>query len=98
MTLAPEAGPAVHQMRAARQGPLMADTPLTLAETASVFGEMLTFQSLLKTAPDKAARKAMLAGKVEDRLNPVVRQLAFYYLESRLHAARRQGDVSPEPM
>jgi oligoendopeptidase F len=96
MTLAHELGHGVHQVLAARQGPLMADTPLTLAETASVFGEMLTFQSLLKTAPDNAARKALLAGKVEDMLNTVVRQIAFYDFESRLHAARRQGELTPD--
>ena len=96
MTLAHELGHGVHQVLAARQGALMADTPLTLAETASVFGEMLTFQSLLKSAPDKSTRKAMLAGKVEDMLNTVVRQIAFYDFESRLHAARRQGELTPE--
>ncbi len=74
----------------------MADTPLTLAETASVFGEMLTFQSLLGTAPDKATRKAMLAGKVEDMLNTVVRQIAFYDFESRIHMARREGELTPD--
>lgn len=96
MTLAHELGHGVHQVLAAKQGPLMADTPLTLAETASVFGEMLTFQSLLKTAPDKATRKAMLAGKVEDMLNTVVRQIAFYDFESRLHMARREGELTPD--
>jgi oligoendopeptidase F len=96
MTLAHELGHGVHQVLAAKQGPLMADTPLTLAETASVFGEMLTFQSLLKSAPDKSTRKAMLAGKVEDMLNTVVRQIAFYDFESRLHAARRQGELTPD--
>jgi oligoendopeptidase F len=96
MTLAHELGHGVHQVLAARQGALMADTPLTLAETASVFGEMLTFQSLLKSAPDKATRKAMLAGKVEDMLNTVVRQIAFYDFESRLHAERRKGELTPE--
>ena len=96
MTLAHELGHGVHQVLAARQGALMADTPLTLAETASVFGEMLTFQSLLKSAPDKSARKAMLAGKVEDMLNTVVRQIAFYDFESRLHLARRKGELTPD--
>ena len=96
MTLAHELGHGVHQVLASKQGALMADTPLTLAETASVFGEMLTFQSLLKSAPDKATRKAMLAGTVEDMLNTVVRQIAFYDFESRLHAARRQGELTPE--
>jgi oligoendopeptidase F len=96
MTLAHELGHGVHQVLAARQGPLLADTPLTLAETASVFGEMLTFQSLLKSAPDKAARKAMLAAKVEDMLNTVVRQIAFYEFESRLHMERRKGELTAD--
>ena len=96
MTLAHELGHGVHQVLAGGQGALMADTPLTLAETASVFGEMLTFQSLLKTAPDKATRKAMLAGKVEDMLNTVVRQIAFYDFESRVHMARREGELTPD--
>ena len=96
MTLAHELGHGVPQVLAGQQGALMADTPLTLAETASVFGEMLTFQSLLKTAPDRATRKAMLAGKVEDMLNTVVRQIAFYDFESRLHMARREGELTPD--
>jgi oligoendopeptidase F len=96
MTLAHELGHGVHQLLAAKQGALMADTPLTLAETASVFGEMLTFQSLLKTAPDASTRKAMLAGKVEDMLNTVVRQIAFYDFETRLHAERRKGELTPD--
>jgi oligoendopeptidase F len=96
MTLAHELGHGVHQVLAARQGALMADTPLTLAETASVFGEMLTFQSLLKSAPDARTRKAMLAGKVEDMLNTVVRQIAFYDFESRLHVKRREGELTPD--
>ena len=96
MTLAHELGHGVHQVLSARQGALMADTPLTLAETASVFGEMLTFQSLLKAAPNQSTRKAMLAGKVEDMLNTVVRQIAFYDFESRLHLKRREGELTPE--
>ena len=96
MTLAHELGHGVHQVLSAPQGALMADTPLTLAETASVFGEMLTFQSLLGTAPDRSTRKAMLAGKVEDMLNTVVRQISFYDFESRLHMKRREGELTPE--
>ena len=96
MTLAHELGHGVHQVLAAHQGALMADTPLTLAETASVFGEMLTFQAMLRTAPDKKTRKVMLAGKVEDMLNTVVRQIAFYDFESRVHAARREGELTPD--
>ncbi len=95
-TLAHELGHGVHQVLAAKQGALMADTPLTLAETASVFGEMLTFQSLLKTAKNNEVRKAMLAAKVEDMLNTVVRQIAFYLFEQKLHAARRQGELTPD--
>lgn len=96
MTLAHELGHGVHQVLAAKQGALMADTPLTLAETASVFGEMLTFRKLLAQAPDKARRKAMLASKVEDMLNTVVRQTAFYTFERRVHTARRDGELTSE--
>ncbi|MCB1366759.1 MAG: oligoendopeptidase F, partial [Rhodobacteraceae bacterium] len=78
MTLAHELGHGVHQVLAAGQGELLSSTPLTLAETASVFGEMLTFRKLLAEAPDQAARKTLLAGKVEDMINTVVRQIAFY--------------------
>ena len=96
MTLAHELGHGVHQVLAAKQGPLMADTPLTLAEAASVFGEMLTFRKLLANAPDKERRKAMLASKVEDMLNTVVRQTAFYTFERRVHLARREGELTSE--
>lgn len=96
MTLAHELGHGVHQVLAAKQGPLMADTPLTLAETASVFGEMLTFRKLLAQAPDAARRKAMLASKVEDMINTVVRQTAFYMFERRVHTARREGELTAE--
>ena len=74
----------------------MADTPLTLAETASVFGEMLTFRSLLERMDDPAQRKAMLAGKVEDMINTVVRQIAFYRFERKVHTARREGELTSE--
>ena len=77
-------------MLAAAQGNLMADTPLTLAETASVFGEMLTFREMIRTQEDIAIRKVMLAAKVEDMLNTVVRQIAFFNFELRVHAARRE--------
>ncbi|MEX2200482.1 MAG: M3 family oligoendopeptidase [Dongiaceae bacterium] len=96
MTLAHELGHGVHQILAAGQGPLMADTPLTLAETASVFGEMLTFQSLLARETDPKKRRALLAGKVEDMLNTVVRQIAFYEFEKRVHIERREGELMPE--
>jgi oligoendopeptidase F len=96
MTLAHELGHGVHQVLAAPQGALMADTPLTLAETASVFGEMLTFQALLKAEKDPRRRKTMLASKVEDMLNTVVRQIAFVEFERRIHDERRHGELTPD--
>ena len=96
MTLAHELGHGVHQVLAAGQGELLSSTPLTLAETASVFGEMLTFRKLLDQAKTKAERKTLLAGKVEDMINTVVRQIAFYDFECKLHAARRDGELTPE--
>jgi oligoendopeptidase F len=96
MTLAHELGHGVHQMLAAPQGALLSDTPLTLAETASVFGEMLTFRALLAAEPDKGRRRILLASKVEDMLNTVVRQVAMHEFEARLHDERRQGELLPE--
>jgi len=93
MTLAHELGHGVHQVLAGPQGALMSDTPLTLAETASVFGEMLTFQALLKQETDPKRRRMLLASKVEDMLNTVVRQIAFHEFETRLHDERRQGEL-----
>ena len=96
MVLAHELGHGVHQMLAAPQGALMAPTPLTLAETASVFGEMLTFQSLLARAATPQARFGLLAAKVEDMLNTVVRQIAFYSFERKVHEERRLGELTAE--
>jgi len=96
MTLAHELGHGAHQVLAAKQGYLMSGTPLTLAETASVFGEMLTFRSLLDAETDARRRKIMLAQKVEDMLNTVVRQIAFYQFETKIHAERRTGEILPE--
>ena len=96
MTLAHELGHGVHQVLAAGQGELLSSTPLTLAETASVFGEMLTFRKLLAEAPSDAERKVLLAGKVEDMINTVVRQIAFYDFECKLHDARRGGELTPD--
>jgi oligoendopeptidase F len=96
MTLAHELGHGVHQVLANVQGPLMAPTPLTLAETASVFGEMLTFRALLKQAPTRRERKALLASKVEDMINTVVRQIAFYNFERAVHTERREGELTSE--
>jgi oligoendopeptidase F len=96
MTLAHELGHGVHQLLANRQGYLMADTPLTLAETASVFGEMLTFRALLAGETDPSRRKVMLATKVEDMLNTVVRQIAFVTFELRVHEERREAELTPD--
>ena len=98
MTLAHELGHGVHQVLANEQGPLMAPTPLTLAETASVFGEMLTFQKLLASVEDQRERKAMLAQKAEDMINTVVRQIAFYTFEREVHTARRNGELTAEQL
>jgi oligoendopeptidase F len=96
MTLAHELGHGVHQVLAAGQGEFLSSTPLTLAETASVFGEMLTFRKLLDAAKTPAERKTLLAGKVEDMINTVVRQIAFYDFECKLHAARAEGELTPD--
>jgi len=96
MTLAHELGHGVHQVLAAGQGEMLSSTPLTLAETASVFGEMLTFRKMLENAKSKSERRVLLAGKVEDMINTVVRQIAFYDFECKLHAARRGGELTPD--
>ncbi len=98
MTLAHELGHGVHQVLAGKQGHLLADTPLTLAETASVFGEMLTFQSLLRQAETPEKRRLMLAGKVEDMLNTVVRQIAFHRFETRVHDERRTAELTADQL
>jgi oligoendopeptidase F len=96
MTLAHELGHGVHQVLAAPNGALMAPTPLTLAETASVFGEMLTFKRLLAATTEPKQRKALLAGKVEDMINTVVRQIAFYTFERKIHTERKTGELTAE--
>ena len=96
MILAHELGHGVHQVLAAPQGALLAPTPLTLAETASVFGEMLTFRAFLETATDAREKKALLAQKVEDMINTVVRQIAFYSFERKVHEERRTGELTAE--
>jgi oligoendopeptidase F len=96
MTLAHELGHGCHQILAGPKGQLMSNTPLTLAETASVFGEMLTFRALLARAETPAERRFLLAGKVEDMLNTVVRQTAFYDFETRVHDARRDGELTAD--
>jgi oligoendopeptidase F len=96
MTLAHELGHGVHQVLAAKNGALMAPTPLTLAETASVFGEMLTFKRLLAQTKNARQRQALLAGKVEDMINTVVRQIAFYSFERAVHTERKNGELTAE--
>lgn len=98
MTLAHELGHGIHQVLSSEQGFLLADVPLTLAETASVFGEMLTFQSLLKKTKSSQQRRRLLAGKVEDMLNTTVRQIAFSEFETIVHAKRREGELSPDQL
>jgi oligoendopeptidase F len=98
MTLAHELGHGVHQVLAGPQGHLMSDTPLTLAETASVFGEMLTFRKMLSQESNGAVRRTLIAGKVEDMLNTVVRQIAFYDFERRVHGARRDGELTADAL
>ena len=96
MTLAHEMGHGIHQRLAADRGYLMSDTPLTLAETASVFAEMLAFRRLIDSADNPATRRRLLAGKVEDMLNTVVRQIAFHNFETRFHDARRNAELTAE--
>ena len=98
MTLAHELGHGVHQVLAAKNGALMAPTPLTLAETASVFGEMLTFKRLLSQTKNAKQRQAMLAGKVEDMINTVVRQIAFYSFERGIYTERKDGELTADRM
>lgn len=98
MTLAHELGHGVHQVLSSKQGYLLSDTPLTIAETASVFGEMLTFQALLRGAKTDDEKKVLLAGKVEDMLNTVVRQVAFSEFERQVHDLRREGEISVEKL
>ncbi len=93
MTLAHELGHGVHQVLAAPRGALMSDTPLTLAETASVFGEMLTFREMLNTEKNAKRRRVLLAGKVEDMMNTVIRQIAFHQFEERVHRERPKGEL-----
>lgn len=96
MTLAHELGHGIHQVLAAKQGYLMADTPLTLAETASIFGEMLTFKSLLNQVQTKAERRSLLAGKINDMLNTIIRQISFSAFEHKIHDLRQTRELSTD--
>ena len=96
MTLAHELGHGVHQYLARKQGDLMASTPLTLAETASVFGEQLTFQNILKSASNPAEKKIIICNKIEDMINTAIRQVAFLDFEKKIHNERKKGEISLE--
>ena len=96
MTLAHELGHGVHQVLAGGQGHLVCSAPLTLAETASVFGEMLVFRKLMERTINPDHRRALLAGKIEDMLNTVVRQIGFHNFETRVHDARKNGELTPD--
>lgn len=95
MVLAHELGHGVHQLLARQQGEILSNTPLTLAETASVFGEMLTFESLLQKTTSKKEKFALIAGKLDDMINTVIRQMSFYEFETRVHKQRRKGELTP---
>ena len=98
MTLAHELGHGVHQVLSSKQGYFMSGTPLTLAETASVFGEQLTFQEILKRENDPERKKIIIASKVEDMINTVIRQIAFLEFERKVHDARKEGEISTEKL
>jgi oligoendopeptidase F len=96
MTLAHELGHGIHQTLSSRHGPLMANAPLTVSETASVFGEMLTYQKLLSKTDNKKSKRMLIASKVEDMLNTVVRQISFYQFEESIHRERKNGELTTE--
>ena len=96
MTLSHELGHGIHQVLAAKQGDILSDTPLIIAETASVFGEMLTFERLLKNEKNQSQRKYLLASKIEDMINTVIRQISFYDFEYRVHEKRKNGELTTE--
>ena len=95
MTLAHELGHGCHQYLSSKQGLLLSSTPLTLAETASVFGEMMTFRTLLNDS-NKDTKKFLLASKIEDMINTVVRQISFFEFEKLIHSARKNGELSSD--
>ena len=96
MTLSHEIGHGIHQVLASKQGEILSTTPLTLAETASVFGEMLTFERILKEEKNRTQRKYLLAGKIEDIINTVIRQISFYDFECRVHDQRKNGEITAD--
>ncbi len=96
LTLAHELGHGCHMRLSKIQGPLQDDTPMVLAEVASVFGEMLTFQHMLETTKDKKEKICLLAGKIEDMINTAIRQISFHFFEARCHEERKKGEISEE--
>ena len=94
MTLSHELGHGIHQVLAAKQGEILATTPLIIAETASVFGEMLTFERILKEEKNQSQRKYLIASKIEDMINTVIRQISFYDFEYRVHQQRKNGELT----
>jgi len=97
MTVAHELGHGVHQALSREQGMLQMHTPLTTAETASVFGEMLVFQDLMRRESDPQVRLTMLTGKLEDSFATVFRQVSMNRFEDAIHAARRnEGELTTE--
>ncbi|GIR68644.1 MAG: hypothetical protein CM15mP73_4650 [Hyphomicrobiales bacterium] len=96
MTLAHELGHGIHQVLASDLGPLLSDTPLTLAETASVFGEMLTYRKLIQNTKNEFERKVLLASKIEDMINTVIRQISFFKFEQLVHQSRKEGELTSE--
>ena len=96
MTLAHELGHGIHQYLSNKQGLLLADTPLTLAETASVFGEMLTFKIIVKKSTDKSEKIFLLRSKIEDMINTVFRQISFFIFERKIHEYRSKSELSDD--
>ncbi|MAO65996.1 MAG: oligoendopeptidase F [Balneola sp.] len=96
-TLAHELGHGVHQYLSRQQGVLQSSTPLTTAETASVFGEMLVFQKLMKELDDPKEKLALLVGKIDDTIATVFRQISMNRFEHAIHTARREeGELTTE--
>ena len=96
LTLAHELGHGCHMRLSKAQGALNDDMPMTLAEVASVFGEMVTFQSLLRRTTDDKDKLCLIAGKVNDMINTALRQISFHFFETRAHNERKNGELSDE--
>ena len=95
-TLAHELGHGIHQTLAAKNGPLLADTPLTLSETASLFAEKMLFERMFKEAKTNSEKIDLLCSKLDDTINSVMRQIAFFEFERRVHAKRAKKELSVE--